>query len=84
MARGHALRSSQPTTQPEETKPTSPNIGPFRQTPDPAPPPLPAAAQNGPASRFTEAAEAQALADESFRIRRQAMFADAMAKYGKK
>jgi len=83
VARGHARRSPQP----QQSNTTSPNIGPFRQNPDspaPAPPPAP---QNTPATRSNEAkeaAEAQALADESFRIRRQAMFDDAMARFGKK
>jgi len=87
VARGHALRSSQPTPQPQETNTTFPDIGPFRQNPNPAEPASPPAPQNSPetrAKKAKEAAEAQAIADESFRIRRQAMFDDAMARYGKK
>jgi len=86
VARAHGRRSSQPETgaapnpQPQESNTTSPDIGPFRQTPNPAP-------QNTPESRSKAAkaaAEAQGQADESFRIRRQAMFEDAMARFGKK
>jgi len=90
QAQPHARRSSQPETefaptpQPEESKPASPDIGPFRQNPNPPAPATPLAPQNTPATRAKAAAEAQALADESFRTRRQAMFDDAMARFGRK
>ena len=83
VARGHARRSSQP----EESNTTSPDIGPFRQNPNPPEPTPPPAPKNSPETRAKgakEAADAQALADEDFRIRRQAMFEDAMARFGKK
>jgi len=61
-----AVRSPKPSPalapQPGQSKPTSPNFGPFRKA----------------------AAAARALADESFQIRRQAIFDNAMARFGKK
>ena len=75
---------AQRTPQPQETNTASPDIGPFRQNPNPPAPATPLAPQNTPATRAKAAAEAQALADESFRTRRQAMFDDAMARFGRK
>ena len=82
---GQALSSANPELQ--QSKPTSPDIGPFRQNPNPsetATPPAPKNSPETPAKAAKEAADAQALADESFRSRLDAMRADAMARYGKK
>jgi len=83
VARAHSLRSSQPETEPApkpdlaESKPTSPDIGPFRQNPDQAPPPLPAAAQN--AARIPTIAEIHAAgAAEMFRVHRESLEAAAL------
>jgi hypothetical protein len=71
---------AQRTPQPQENTATSP----FRQNPNPPTPAPPPAARNATAPPAKEAVEADDMDDETFRLRREAMFAAAMAKYGKK
>jgi len=68
---------AQRTPQPQETTPASPNLAPFHQNPNPPAPAPPPAAQKGPAV-------AEEMSDETFRLRKAAIFADSMAKYGRK
>jgi len=70
---GQALPPANPP-QPAESKPSSPNLAPVRHNPNPpAPAPLRAAQKETPE-----------MDDETFRRRKAAIFADSMAKYGRK
>ena len=68
---------AQRTPQPQESKPGSPNLASLQQNPNPPAPAPPPAAQKAPAA-------APEMDDETFRLRKAAIFADSMAKYGRK
>jgi hypothetical protein len=73
---GQTLPSATPP-QPAETKPSSPNLASLRKEPDPPAPTPPPATQKEPSA-------VPEMDDETFRLRKAAIFADSMAKYGRK
>ena len=73
---GQTLPSATPP-QPAETKPSSPNLASLRKEPDPP-------AHTPPPATQKEPSAVPEMDDETFRLRKAAIFADSMAKYGRK